>query len=385
MRNVIVVGSGWSGAVIAREVAVKMNCSVTIVEKRGHIAGNMYDEYDEHGILVQKYGIHTLYSNNYATFEYVLPFCELYDSPITSKTWVDGRWINSPYNFRTMIDLIGLKKAAELIGKMRERYGFQKSVSTYDLISCDDTDICEFGNLLFEKVYRNYIATMWGKAADSIDRSVVDRTQFMLDFQIVKGLDFNYNPISGYTKLFEKLLSHENITIELNTDALPHITLAKNQVLYDGEIADCLVFTGPLDELFGCCFGALPYRSLDIHYEWFNTDGKLPVCTTYYPQGNGYMRKNEFRKIMYDDSKCVGTIVSTEYPQDYDKNIGNEPYYPVLTEESRATFAKYAELAKSHDNLFTVGRLADFKYYDMWKSIEHAQEVAKSVIAYLKK
>ena len=389
-EKIIVVGSGWSGTVIARQLVDEGNRKVMLIEKRNHIAGNMFDETDENGILIQRYGPHYFCTNNYEVVKYVLKFGNLYEHIFKVTSYVDGKHICCPYNFTTVRQLVGDERASHLYAKFRDHFKGQSTVSMYELVQCGSPDIEEYANLLFEKVYKNYIAKMWGGDAESIDRSVVDRTPMFLDYSERKGdLDFYYLPEDGYTVLFKKILSHPNIAVALNTDAIEHISFDnnKNCVLYDGEEVACIVFTGPIDELFQYKYGVLPYRSLDIRYEHFDTESLQPTEVVYFPQAQpvGYTRKTEFRKQMEDQSNCKGTVVATEYPMDYKKDatLGNEPFYPVLTKDSMEIYRKYSSEAEQYKNLFLCGRLANFRYYDMDTCIAKALEISDEIKGYL--
>lgn len=179
------------------------------------------------------------------------------------------------------------------------------------------------------------------------------------------------------------MLDHPNIKLSLNTNALDYIRFDEENrfVTYNGEKVDCLIFTGPIDELFAYKYGPLPYRSLDIKYEYSDSNSVLPCEIISYPQAKGYIRSTEYRKIMFDDSAVKGSVVATEYPLPYDKNaeIGNIPYYPVLTEESKSAYEKYVNEARKYNNIFLCGRLAEFRYYNMDICIEHALEYFENI------
>ena len=387
-KNIIVVGSGWAGTVIARQLAEQNNRTIKLIEKRNHIAGNMYDEIDKYGILVQRYGPHYFCTNNFNIVKYVKNFCNLYEHVFKVTSFVDGKHICCPYNFTTVKQLVGEEKAALLYNKFRYNFKGQDTVSMYDLIQCSDNDIVEYANLLYEKVYKNYIAKMWGLSPEKIDRSVVDRTQVFMNYSERKGgLDFYYLPADGYTTMFNKILTHKNIQITMNTDALKYITFNNdnNSVLYDNQQIDCLVFTGPIDELFNYKYGVLPYRALDIRFTHHKKESVLPTEVVYYPQNERYIRQTEYRKMMTNQSKCKGTVISTEISMEYNKNaeIGNEPYYPVLTSESKEMYEKYCIEAEKYKNLFLCGRLANFRYYDMDTCIAKALETSDIINIYL--
>ena len=201
--------------------------------------------------------------------------------------------------------------------------------------------------------------------------------------------DFQYLPTDGFTALFAKMLDHPNIEIQLNIDALEGLKFSplEHQISYMGEPVRCLIFTGAIDELFGLKYGPLPYRSLDIRYEYHSQNSVLPAEIISYPQAEGYTRSTEYRKIMRDSSGAEGSVVATEYPLEYnpEAEMGNLPYYPVNTAESDALYSKYLQEAEQYWNLFLCGRLAEFKYYNMDICIEHALDYFQEIRAYLER
>lgn len=388
MEKIIIVGSGFSGGILARKIAEDLDRKVLVVEKRAHIGGNMYDEYDEHGILIQKYGPHFLNTNKYSIIKFLKQYAELFPFAVELLSFVDGRYVRLPFNFETMQQLIGPEKAEGLMAKLRSAFFGRDRVPILELVDHMDSDISTYGNLLFEKAYRTYTSKMWGMQPEQIDKSVLDRVPMAMGYdRRYLNKDFQYLPVQGFTKLFENLLNHPNITVKLNTDALGCLKMEDGKVWYDGELADCLVYTGAIDELFGRKFGPLPYRSLDIRYTYSQQASVLPTQIVSYPQAEGYTRSTEYRKIMYDDSGIQGSVVATEYPLAYDSTaqVGNIPYYPVVTDESSALYRRYQEESSRYENLFLCGRLAEFKYYNMDVCIEHALEYFENVRDYLSK
>jgi len=386
--SIIVVGSGFSGSILARKVAEELDQKVLVVEKRSHIGGNMYDEYDDHGILVQKYGPHFLNTNKYSVIRFLRQYAELFPFAVELLSFVDGRHVRLPFNFETVQQLIGPDKAESLLAKLRAAFRGRDRVPILKLVDHSDPEISAYGNLLFEKAYRTYTGKMWGLQPEEIDKYVLDRVPMAMGYdRRYLNKDFQYLPIEGFTKLFENLLDHPNIEVRLNTDALQHLALDDGRISFDGEAADCVIYTGAIDELFDCKYGALPYRSLDIRYKYYAQDSVLPSEIISYPQAPGYTRNTEYRKIMFDDSHVQGSVVATEYPLAYEPTaeVGNVPYYPVVTADSARLYQKYLNEARQYENLFLCGRLAEFKYYNMDVCIEHALGYFEDVRAYLKK
>jgi UDP-galactopyranose mutase len=384
MKKIVVVGAGFSGSVIARKIAEDLDRRVCVVEKRPHVGGNMYDEVDEHGVLVQKYGPHIICTNRYAVIEYLKKYAELFKHTVKLLSFIDGKYVRLPFNFETVQQLVGAKKSEILINRLRKEYTGQDRVPVSELVENSDAEISSYGILLFEKAYRNYCAKQWDIPVETIDKTVLDRVPMAMNYdERYMNKDFQYLPERGFTDLFRNILDHKNIHVSLADDALNHIVLNEDtgSVLYDGDELECLVFTGPIDELFKLKHGALPYRSLDIKYEYFNKADILPEQIISYPQADGYTRKTEYKKLMRDPSGVPGSLVATEYPVKYEKDSvkGGIPYYPVLTKETQAIYAKYLDAAKEYRNIFLCGRLAEFKYYNMDDCIIRAFDIFEDI------
>lgn len=379
MSRIIVVGAGFSGSILARKIAEELDKKVTVIERRNHIGGNAYDEYDEHGILIQKYGPHYLNTNKYFIIEYLSQYAELFPHCAKLLSYIDGKYVRLPFNFETVQQLVGAENSERLLNKLRKEFSGRDRVPVLELVNHSDEEISSYGNLLFDKAYKTYTSKMWGIGVDKIDKYVLERVPMAMGYdERYLNKDFQYLPVKGFTEIFRNMLDHPNIEVQLNTDALAHISFDENNgvVFYDGEPIELLVFTGQVDELFECKYGALPYRSLNIEYKYEKKDGILPCEIISYPQADGYTRSTEYRKLMLDDSKADGSVVATEYPLQYDRNssVGNTPYYPVVTDESNKMYEKYLNELSKYKNIVLCGRLAEFRYYNMDICIEHALE-----------
>lgn len=389
MNKAIVVGCGFSGSILARKIAEELDRQVVILEKRPHIGGNMYDEYDEHGILIQRYGPHFLNTNNYAVIRFLKQYTELFPHFTKLLSYIDGQYIRLPFNFLTVQQLIGAENSENLLNKLRCNFKGRDRVPILELVDHNDSDISAYGTLLFEKAYRTYTSKMWGIQPERIDKYVLDRVPMAMNYdERYLNKDFQYLPVKGFTRLFENMLNHANIEVRLSTDALEFLDLDEptGTISFEGKPVDCLIYTGAIDELFQKKYGALPYRSLDIRYEYYgNQNNVLPSEIISYPQAPGYTRSTEYRKLMRDDSGVSGSVVATEYPLEYDpkSTVGNIPYYPVNTEESNAVYQKYLTEAEKFSRLFLCGRLAEFKYYNMDICIEHALKYFENIKSFL--
>lgn len=382
MYDVVVAGSGFSGSIIARELADKHNKKVLIVEKRSHIAGNMYDEYDEHGILIHKYGPHVVVTDKWDIIKYLSKYSDMYEHVVKELSFIDGKYVRLPFNFQTVKQLVGDGKAETILKKMRIEFKCEDRVSVGQLVRCKDTDISEYGTLLFNKAYVTYCAKQWDTPVEKLDASIMDRVKMSVGYdERYMNKDYQFLPKNGYTEMFKNILNHPNIEIRLNTDINDGLNLDWNtkEITYNGEKVNLLVYTGAIDELFHSKYGDLPYRSLDIKYEWQDKDKIYPQEIISFPQAKGYTRKTEYRQMMEDVSGCRGSTVATEYPIAYEKGSQSSPYYPVITDDTKSAYLKYLNDAKSFDNLFLCGRLAEFRYYNMDECILRAFDVIKEM------
>lgn len=377
--DIIIVGSGFSGSIMARELAENDDQKVLVIEQRNHIAGNMYTEQNEDGIPVHMYGPHFFNTSKYWIVKYLEQFAELVSHCAKVLSYIDGKYIRLPFNFETVQQLVPPKKCEKLLALFRLFFPGRDRVPIFELLEHDNEDIREYGDLLFNKGYKPYVVKQWGLSPDEIDRSIINRVPMAMNYdERYLNNDFQRLPKYGYTKLFEAMLDHPNIDIKLNTDALNHITLNEPEgyACFDGVAYKQIVYTGAIDELFGNCYGSLPYRSLDIKYRVEKTVSALPNEVVVYPQAEGYTRSVEYRKICYYPLNTRNTIVATEYPCLYDKkaSTGNLPYYPILNDDNVDLYQEYKRKSLKYNNLLLCGRLAEYRYYNMDDVIESTFE-----------
>lgn len=377
MYDVIIVGAGFAGSVFARKFAEEGGKKVLVVERRNHIAGNMYDELDEKsGVLVQKYGPHFFCTYHWWIIDWLSQFTEWKEWCPRALSFVDGKYIWRPYNFKTLQQLMGYEKSARIIEKIRKDFPDRKSISVFEFVSHLDPDIAEYGNVVFNKLYVPYIAKQWGLKPDEIDPEIINRAQLFTgyDWQIGVDIDFQFVPKNGYTKLFENMLNHPNITVQLNCDANQYIEFndKTNMVLYKGGKVPLLIYTGALDELFSEKYGELPYRARYFEYKRYEGEHFLPLEVVTYPQDEKYIRQTDYSYFNRIGDEKKYTVVAEEYSLPYDKKAekGNEPFYPINNSENDGLYAKYKQEAEKYSNLIICGRLAAFKYLDMHTVIE---------------
>ena len=375
----IVIGAGFCGSVVARKLA-EQNRKVLIIERRNHIAGNMYDEIDENGILVQRYGPHIFHTNSEDAYEFIIKYDTWIDYLHQPAVEIDGLITPSPANFTTIDLLYSSEEAKNLKTRLQTRYGGQKTAAIFDLLGCEDEAIRQYAEKLYTLNYLPYTAKQWGVPPEEIDPSVLQRVPVRLDY--TNGyFDDTYQcmPEQGYTHFFKNLLDHKNIKVQLNTDVLEVITvdMQKKTLLFKNKpVAVPVVFTGAIDAMLNYRYGNLPYRSLRFDYQSKNTDSFQEAPVVAYPKAEAYTRITEYKKLPLQNISGLTTI-AYEYPLPAGKNESNEPYYPVLNDNNIALYNKYLRDLQDIPNLFICGRLADYKYYNMDAAILRAFDIGK--------
>ncbi len=380
--DLIVVGCGFSGALIAHLAVKRRNQRVLLLEKRSHIAGNMYDERDpETGILVQKYGPHSFHTDNPAAFALVHSLGEWEPFVLRVRAQLQDRLTPSPFNFQTVGDFFPPEKALEIKTHLVEEFSYRPKVTILELLHSGDPVVREYAEFLFQQDYRPYTAKQWGIAPEELDVSVLQRVPVRLSY-IDQYFDDRYQmqPKGGYTALFERMLDDERIEVRLSVDACRHLELKDGTIQLDKETVSVpIVYTGALDELFQCKYGKLPYRSLSFTYKTLPTRDFQPTPGVAHPMAEGYTRITEFSKLMTAPPDTDKTIIAYEYPEKYGSERGKEAYYPILTADSQKLYQRYLDEAKKYPLLYPCGRLGDFKYYNMDQAVLRAAELFETL------
>lgn len=375
--DVLVVGAGLCGASIARVLAERGK-KVAIFDRRSHIGGNMYDYRDEHGILVHKYGPHTFHTNDKRLYDFMCRFAEWDEYHLWCGAEIDGQYTPTPFNFTTIDTFFAGEKGEKIKELIKKTYPGQETFTVLEALNCDVPEIREYAEFLFAKDYSLYTAKQWNLKPSEIDPSVLKRVPLRSSYKEGYFEDaYQVMPQTTYVDFFQRLLDHPNITVFLNVEALEHIGVKGKELLIDGEpTKKSIIYTGALDELFGCCYGSLPYRSLRFEWKYEDKDSLQEAPVVAYPQAEEYTRITEYKKLPIQDVR--GTSYAVEYPLKYEQGK-NEPYYPVITEESKELYAKYQALADGIEGLYYCGRLADFKYYNMDQALARALDVANKI------
>lgn len=381
MEKYLIVGCGLAGSVIGRELA-DAGHQIKIWDRRDHIGGNMYDYKDEHGIIVHKYGPHCFHTNDKNLYDYMCRFNEWQPYKMICKAEIDGKTTPSPFNFKTIDDFYSEQEASKIKKALLSEYPNREFVTVVEALESSNDLIRNYAIFLFEKDYSLYTAKQWGMKPSDIDPSVLKRVPLRLSYKDGYFDDkYQMVPINRYEDFFNNILNHPNISIELEVEALDRISIDENnlKILVDGDDSYQIVYTGALDELFGCRYGKLPYRSLRFDWIYEDKESFQDAPLVAYPQAEGYTRIVEYKKFPVQDVK--GTSYAVEYPLHYNTDMESEPYYPVLTENSKTLYSKYLDLASAYTNLVICGRLADFKYYNMDQCLERSLNMANIILS----
>lgn len=378
MYDYIIIGCGFAGAVVAQKMAEKGK-KVLILEKRGHIGGNCYDENDDHGILIHKYGPHIFHTNSKEVYDYLSKYTKWYDYSHEVVANLNGTFIPVPFNLNTLKIVYGEEKAQKLREKLIDQYGYGTRVPILKLRENTDEDIRAIADFVYENIFLKYTMKQWGQTPEQIDPAVTGRVPVLISEDNRYFQDkYQGMPLEGFTLLFENMLSQEGITVRLNTDAKQVLSFKEDGIYFeDDKFEGKIVYTGPIDELFDCKYGRLPYRTLRFDMTYLDEEDYQPKAVVNYTVSEDFTRITEFKKLT--GQKAEGTTIMKEYPLAYTGKAGEIPYYAISNEDNINMYNKYVELIKKYDNMYLLGRLAEYKYYNIDGIVEKALNLAKEL------
>ena len=353
MFDYLVVGAGFAGSVVAERLASTQDKRVLIVDRRPHVGGNAFDHYDDHGILVHKYGPHIFHTNSRQIFDYLGQFTDWRPYQHRVLAAVDGQFVPIPINLDTINALYGMNLTSAEVAAFFERVAEKPE----NIRTSEDAVVSKVGRDLYEKFFRGYTRKQWGLDPSELNASVAARipTRTNRDSRYFTDT-YQAMPLHGYTRMFERMLSHPNIKVMLNTDYREI-----EDVIPYGQ----MIYTGPVDAFFDFRFGKLPYRSIEFKHETLPIDQFQAVGTVNFPNDNAYTRITEFKHLT--GQKHQHTSIVYEYPC-----AEGDPYYPVPKPENDALYRQYQELALATPDVHFVGRLATYKYYNMDQVVAQA-------------
>jgi UDP-galactopyranose mutase len=366
--DVLVVGAGYAGSIMAERLASQRGLRVLVIDRRPHIAGNAYDYVDEHGVSVHAYGPHIFHTKSQGVVDYLSRFTEWtpYEHRVVAE--VDGKRVPVPINRTTINELYGLGLETD---EQVEAFYASRREPIEHVRTSEDTVVAKVGRDLYEKFFRGYTRKQWERDPSELHASVCGRIPVRTDTDDRYFTDWHQAmPADGYTEMFRRILGHPNIEVSLDT---------RFEDIHDEVEYGHLVYTGPIDGFFGYRFGKLPYRSLEWELRNEPTpDGGfvLPAGSVNYPSEEvPYTRVTEFRRLAGQASHPSSTL-AVEFPRSE-----GDPYYPIPRDDTRALYRKYEALASELDDVTFVGRLARYQYLNMDQVVGQALSAYAKLVA----
>ena len=346
MFDYLIVGAGFAGSVLAERLANVSEKKVLIVDQRDHIGGNAYDYYNKDGILIHKYGPHIFHTNSRKVFDYLSHYTTWrpYEHRVLAS--VDGQLVPMPINLDTINKLYSL----QLNSHQLEAFFESKAEKVSKIVTSEDVVVSKVGRELYEKFFKGYTRKHWDLDPSELDASVSARVPTRTNRDDRYFTDtYQAMPAQGFSRMFQKMLSHPNIKIMLNTDYKEIVDVIPYKTM---------IYTGPIDSYFNYCYGRLPYRSIEFRFETHETEFFQSTGTINYPNEHPYTRITEFKYLT--GQRHHKTSIVYEYPQ-----AEGDPYYPIPRPENAEIYKKYQSLANTMTNTYFTGRLATYRYYNM--------------------
>ncbi|MGH9486166.1 MAG: UDP-galactopyranose mutase [Terriglobales bacterium] len=357
----VVVGAGFSGTTLAERIATVLGEDVVLLDRRDHVGGNAFDEPDEHGILIHRYGPHIFHTNAEHVFRYLSQFTNWrpYEHRVLAS--VDGQLLPIPINRTTVNRLYDLTLDEAGVAAFYERRREPRD----PVRTSEDVVLNAVGRDLYEKFFHGYTRKQWGLEPRELAASVAARIPVRTNDDDRYFTDqFQAMPADGYTALFRRMLDHPSIRVELGVDFFEYRRRWK---------PERVIYTGAIDAYFSACYGPLPYRSLRFEFEHHpRTPRFQPVGTVNFPNEHAYTRITEFKHLT--GQTAPGTTICREYPM-----AEGEPYYPVPLASGQELFQRYRDLADAERGVYFVGRLAQYRYFNMDQAVAAALRVARDL------
>jgi UDP-galactopyranose mutase len=346
----LIVGAGFAGSVLAERLASQHGARVLVVDRRPHVGGNAYDEPNEAGILYHKYGPHIFHTNSDQVVDYLSQFTEWRPYEHRVLAHVRDKLVPIPINRTTLNKLFDANLKTD---EDAAEYLASRAEPVEEIRTSEDVVVNAVGQELYELFFRGYTRKQWGLDPSELDKQVTSRipTRTNEDDRYF-GDTFQAMPLEGYTKMFERMLDHPLIDVRTGVDFAEMKDRAH-------EIADHIIYTGPIDEYFDFRFGKLPYRSLKFDHQTLEQEWFQPVAVVNYPNEDvPFTRISEYKYLT--GQKAPHTTVTYEYP-----SAEGDPYYPIPRPENQELFKKYEALGDETEGVTFVGRLATYRYYNM--------------------
>jgi len=346
----LVVGAGFSGATVAERFAEGHNKKVLVLEQRDHIGGNAYDCPDQQGVFTHKYGPHIFHTNGTRIWEYLSRFTQWrpYEHHVLAQ--VAGRLVPVPFNLNSLHALFPASEADRMERLLIEHYAEGARVPILKLRDSANEQLRELADYVYRNIFLGYTVKQWNLKPEELSPSVTARVPVVVSRDDRYFQDtYQAMPLDGYTALFQRMLDHPNIEVQTGADFFE---------LKEKIRAEHVFFTGPIDAYFEYRYGKLPYRSLKFKHSNLAQQRYQSVGTVNYPNDYDYTRITEFKHI--SGQRHPHTAIVHEYP-----SSEGDPYYPVPCSENEQLYKRYRELAERETGITFIGRLANYRYYNM--------------------
>jgi len=358
--DVLVVGAGFAGSVVAERLASTAGARVLVVDQRSHIGGNAYDHLDDAGVLVHRYGPHIFHTNAHEVARYLSRFTAWRPYEHRVRASVEGRLLPIPINLDTINAVYGLSLSEDDV----EDFLATVAEPRAHVRTSEDVVVNRVGRRLYELFFQGYTRKQWGLDPSELDASVTARVPMRTNRDDRYFTDrFQAMPRDGYTAMFQRMLAHPNITVALDTD----YRSVRRLVGYDE-----LVYSGPIDAFFDMRYGELPYRSIEFRFETHATEVFQPFPVINHPNDEAFTRVTEFKYLT--GQRHDRTTVVYEYPR-----ADGAPYYPIPRPDNADRYARYKALADRTPGVHMVGRLGTYKYYNMDQVVAQALALARRI------
>ena len=369
--NWVIVGAGFTGCTLAERIASQLDQKVLLIDLRDHVGGNAYDYYNEHAILIHKYGPHLFHTNSQKVWAYLSQFTEWHPYEHHVLGVVEGQKVPIPFNLNSLDALFPREYAHQMTSRLLNEFSFGTKIPILKLREHADPEIRRLAEYIYEHIFRNYTVKQWDLTPEELDPSVTDRVPVHLSRDNRYFQDaYQAMPKEGYARLFRRMLSHPNISVLLNT---AYRSIAR-EVRHKR-----LIYTGRIDEFFDHVYGELPYRSLQFEFPTLDVDWYQEVGTVNYPNERDFTRISEPKH--FSNLDIPKTTLILEYPQPHVRGQ-NDPYYPIPREDNRNQYRLYLREAKKlKGSVVFAGRLGDYRYYNMDQAVARALTLFQECVA----
>lgn len=367
----LIVGAGFTGAVLAERLASQADKRVLLIDRRNHLAGNAYDCFNDYGHLFHQYGPHIFHTNSVQIADYLSQFTEWrpYEHRVVGV--IEDRLVPIPFNLTSLDILFSPGEAQKLKELLVEEYGFGQKIPILKMKDSLHRGVRDLAEYIYRNVFHGYTIKQWGLTPEQLSPSVTARVPVNISYDDRYFADsFQRMPSEGYTRLFERMTSHSNITVALGVDYA--------QAVSESSFKNA-VYTGAVDEFFCYEFGPLPYRSLRFDFMSVRQSRHQPVGTVNYPNGQAFTRITEMAHLTGQWNDAV--TLTIEYPQAHEPGV-TTPYYPIPQDDNQDLHRRYIEFAAQEaPNIRFAGRLGDYRYYNMDQAVGHALAIFARTMA----